>query len=252
MHRAACEKSACAACFAEIQHGLERMISLPGAAPFGGRHIVQIAVSGKPVTEATHRSNFALPFSPAIESLVRACLSGAIGAILVNALGPVAELCEATVVAAEPGATAQQMHSDGDYSATSPRLITLFIALHDVLDEAMGPTFYCPETHAPRCFPGGSWMPPPGDSQAQAERPPVWFALHAGDTVIMEQTCWHFGGANTSVQRRTLLCVSFIEVQTTPTAAAAAPPRRPAASGAKAKGKNAGNAAPPRLCDLIA
>merc|ERR1719373_189843 len=97
----------------------------------------------------------------------------------------------------------------------------MFLALHDVLDEAMGPTRFCAETHAPQCFPAGTWLPPPDpysrtDPQAAqklAENPLVWFGLHAGDAVLMNSTTWHCGGANASEQRRHLLSLSFVEPQ---------------------------------------
>ena len=165
-------------------------------------------------------------------------MSGAAGAALLATLGPNAVLCECTVIAAEPGATAQEVHSDGDWSATSPRVVTMFIALHDVLDEASGPTYYCPETHAPRCFSSGRWLPP-SDAQAEA-RTTTWFALHAGDAVLMAQTCWHYGGANTSERRRTLLCVSFFE-----------PDGAARTGGGAGRAKSRGASAAPRLADFV-
>lgn len=228
--RAACAGSACALCLAEVLAGLERMLSLPGPATVGGRHFMKVAVRTDTRREQpTHRANFVLPCSAAVEAVLRACLSGAAGALLTASLGRDAELCECTVVTAEPGATSQEMHADGLWSATAPRVVTLFLALHDIVDEAMGPTRYCPGTHAPRGFPGGRWLPP-SDPQAEA-RPGDWFALSAGDAVLMEQTCWHCGGANTSEHRRTLLSLSFV-----------AP--------APAAGKRRGNGAP-RLVDFV-
>lgn len=202
-------REACDACLAEVTDGLSLMLTLPGSAPFGGRHIVGVSIMGPlPAQEPSHRSEFKLPFSPAVKAVVKAVCEGEIGSIITGTLGPGAELCECTVVAAEPGATAQEIHADGEWSAVSPRVFTVFVALHDVLDETMGPTHYCPETHTPSCFPGGQWLPP---SHPQAEaRTEVWFALRAGDAVLMEQTCWHYGGANSSESRRTLLCISFV------------------------------------------
>ena len=217
----ACAAHLCELCLAEVRSGLERMLSLPGPAAYGGRHIVGVKDTVPP--DPTHRSGFLLPFSPAVEAVVKAIASGPAGVTLERALGANTELCECTVIEAEPGATAQQLHSDGDWSATAPRLITVFIALHPVLDGAMGATHYVPETHEPRCFPDGRWQPPPSGSwsspaeepqaeeSAAAARAPVWFALHAGDCVLMEPTCWHFGGANTTERRRTILCASFVQ-----------------------------------------
>ena len=67
------------------------------------------------------------------------------------ALGRDAELRELQVIVSEPGAAAQDVHSDSNWG--TERLVTMFIALHDVLDERMGPTRFWPNTHAPRCFP---------------------------------------------------------------------------------------------------
>ena len=53
------------------------------------------------------------------------------------------------------GAKGQTLHSDSQWSATSTKLITVFLALHDIDDEIMGPTRFCPETHEPSCFEDG-------------------------------------------------------------------------------------------------
>ena len=37
---------------------------------------------------------------------------------------------------------------------------SLGLFYHDLLDERMGPTYFWPHTHAPRCFPGEIWLPP--------------------------------------------------------------------------------------------
>ena len=80
--------------------------------------------------------------------------------------------------------------------------MTVFIALHDLLDERMGPTFFWPNTHAP------PWRPP--TEALAAERRSVWYALRAGDAVLMDACTWHRGGANTSGFRRTLLAATFV------------------------------------------
>ena len=84
----------------------------------------------------------------------------------------------------------------------------MFVALHDVLDERMGPTYFWPSTHAPRCFPGEVWRPP--TELLAANLRSVWYALHAGDAMLMDACTWHRGGANTSGFRRTLLAASFV------------------------------------------
>ena len=85
----------------------------------------------------------------------------------------------------------------------------MFLALHDIRDEAMGPTHFCPETHAPRCFPDERWRPP--TESLAADKGLTWFEMHAGDAVLMDSLTWHCGGANTSERRRTLCAISFVE-----------------------------------------
>ena len=57
------------------------------------------------------------------------------------------------------------------------------------------------------CCPGGGGLPP---TALLAERRSVWYALRAGDAVLMDGCTWHRGGANTSGTRRTLLAASFV------------------------------------------
>ena len=75
--------------------------------------------------------------------------------------------------------------------------------MHDILDEAMGPTRFCPKTHMPNCFPNNKWIPPM--ENLVANRNPIWFKMVAGSAVLMDSTTWHCGSANTSNQNRTLL-----------------------------------------------
>ena len=189
--------AACAACLASALDGLERKLALPQtmAERMRGpslRHFVPVCP----------------PFAPCFAAALRAALAGEAGAILVAALGRDAELRELQVIVSEPGAAAQDVHSDSNYDADAPRLVTAFVALHDLLDERMGPTFFWPNTHLPRCFPGGVWLPP--TASLTAERRSVWYAQRAGDAVLMDGCTWHRGGANTSGTRRTLLAASFV------------------------------------------
>ena len=165
-------------------------------------------VTSAAVAQPTTRSEFQLPFSPCFGTALRAALAGEAGALLVAAVGRDAELREVQVIVSEPGAAAQDVHSDSNYSEASSRLVTMFVALHDVLDERMGPTHFWPHTHVPRCFPGEIWRPP--TELLAAERRSAWYALRAGDAVLMDACTWHRGGANTSGSRRTLLAASFV------------------------------------------
>ncbi len=196
--RAACPEAAgaaCAACLAAGLDGLERKLALPQtmAERMRGpslRHFVPVCP----------------PFAPCFAAVLRLSLAGEAGALLVAALGRDAELRELQVIVSEPGAAAQDVHSDSNWG--TERLVTMFIALHDVLDERMGPTRFWPNTHAPRCFPGEVWRPP--TELLAANLRSVWYALRAGDAVLMDACTWHRGGANTSGTRRSLLAASFV------------------------------------------
>ena len=193
--RAACPDAAgaaCAACLAASLDGLERKLALPQtmAERMRGpslRHFVPVCLASAAVEE---------PFATAL----RAALAGEAGALLEAALGRDAELRELQVIVSEPGAAAQDVHSDSSWGAS--RVITAFVALHDVLDERMGPTHFWPQTHA------APWLPP--TEALAAERRSVWYALRAGDAVLMDACTWHRGGANTSGTRRTLLAATFV------------------------------------------
>ena len=197
--RAACPEAAgaaCAACLAAGLDGLERKLALPQtmAERMRGpslRHFVPVCP----------------PFAPCFAAALRAALAGEAGALLVAALGRDAELREVQLIVSDPGAAAQDVHSDSSWGAS--RVITAFVALHDVLDERMGPTYFWPSTHAPRCFPPSCrWLAP--TASLAAERRSVWYAQRAGDAVLMDGCTWHRGGANTSGTRRTLLAASFV------------------------------------------
>ena len=87
-------------------------------------------------------------------------------------------------------------------------MVTMFLALHDILEEAMGPTSFVSNTHQPACFDDGVWTPPT-PSLVEA-REPMWVKLNGGDAVLMESTCWHRGCANSSNGTRTLISVTLM------------------------------------------
>ena len=50
--------------------------------------------------------------------------------------------------------------------------------------------------------------------KAAENRQDLWFRLAQGDAVMMDSTLWHYGSANTAVERpRTLLSMSFVQQQ---------------------------------------
>ena len=197
--RAACPEAAgaaCAACLAAGLEGLERKLALP-----------QTMAERMRGASLRHFVPVCPPFAPCYVAALRAALAGEAGVILSEALGRDAELRELQVIVSEPGAAAQDVHSDSNWGVE--RLVTVFIALHDLLDERMGPTRFWPHTHAPRCFsPSCRWLPP--TASLAAERRSVWYALRAGDAVLMDGCTWHRGGANTSGSRRSLLAATFV------------------------------------------
>ena len=175
--------ASCAACLAAGLDGLNRKLALPQTMAERMRSGVSlrhfVPVSPAAVAEsATTRSEFRMQFSPCYAAALRAALAGEAGAILVAAVGRDAELRELQVIVSEPGAAAQDVHSDSNFDIHAPRLVTVFIALHDLLDERMGPTRFWPNTHAP------PWRPP--TEALAAERRSVWYALRAGDAVLMD------------------------------------------------------------------
>ena len=196
--RATCPEAAsaaCAACLAAGLEGLDRKLALP-----------QTMAERMRGASLRHFVPVWPPFAPCFAAVLRASLAGQAGALLEAAVGRDAELRELQVIVSEPGAAAQEVHSDSNYDADAPRLVTAFVALHDLLDERMGPTFFWPNTHAPR--EGEIWRPP--TASLAAERTSVWYALRAGDAVLMDACTWHRGGANTSGSRRSLLAASFV------------------------------------------
>ena len=142
VQRGLCDAALCAACLEEIYSQLEFALSLPqtmadGMRPFQGRHFLKFSTSSSNENNAmaTHRHEIVLRRSQHVTALLRAALSGTngAGAALLGLLGPDAELCELTAVVSEPGAAEQPLHSDGYWSDSTPRLITMFLALHDIV-----------------------------------------------------------------------------------------------------------------------
>lgn len=221
--RAACNRQQSTKCLVDTLSNLETYLALPGSMNSSSvkRHFLRFSVASDfTVTRAAHhRCNFILPISPSIDELLRATFAGTTGAIVLKALGPGAIISEITAIASQTGSAEQTVHSDGNWDASVPRVLTMFVALHDIADESMGPTRFYPKTHNPSCFADNMWRSP--SDRATTQRESVWFKLRAGDAVLMDSTTWHYGSANVSGQTRTLLSVSFTCPSTSSAAAAA-------------------------------
>ncbi|CAE7262051.1 unnamed protein product [Symbiodinium sp. CCMP2592] len=212
------------ACYKHLMEHLDRMLALPGpmtAVP-QNRHFMPFSTTvgfKGPHSPPEHRRDFLLPiFGTPVEAMMRAVLGSAppgAGAILQDCVGQDAELREVTAIVSDPGCTAQELHGDNEWAEDEPLVATMFVALQDIADEAMGPTYFCMDTHHPRCFPEGQWVAPSSREGrtlvAGGSKPATWFPLRAGDATLMHSTCWHKGGANQSDQRRTLLALSLVE-----------------------------------------
>ena len=214
VHTGACEKEVIQACFDFICIWLQKYLSLPAAmsSAHSKRHFLAFSTtpSYTGADEYFHRSGFILPMVPCVEVVLKSLLSGSSGTLLEKLLGKNAVLQEATAIISQPGVTSQAFHSDGNWNDQGPRVITVFLAMHDIFDDTMGPTRFCPKTHKPSCFIEKKWIPP--TEQLALERKPTWFKLSAGDAILMDSTTWHCGSANTSSNKnRTLLSFSFVE-----------------------------------------
>merc|ERR1719483_468997 len=135
-------------------------------------------------------------------AVVKSLLNGEAGKILCESSGNDAEILEFTMITSEPGAPEQDVHSDGCWNADAPKIVTMFMAMHDILDEKMGPTRFWPGTHL-------DWKAATKENVKMSES--KWFALNAGDAIIMDQLTWHCGGENSSEERRTLFSITFME-----------------------------------------
>lgn len=122
-------------------------------------------------------------------------------------------LHELSSIISDPGSTDQCMHCDTPYLDNVPPLYTFFIALCDVEDN-MGHTLYLPRTHrkdAHSIFNGGIKQ----KDQLLSISPAVTSNLKQGDVVIFDSRILHSGGANTSMNRRTLFYFTFTTGDTT-------------------------------------
>lgn len=216
----ACNAQICSQCLQELIENRGQLLSLPATMAemnrddAGQRCFLPFAVTkGKRAGEPPqHRRDFELGIDGhSVGAVLRSILSGHAGDCLAEALGgDDCQLCGLTAISCETGTAAQPIHADAEYSLDSARVITIFLAMHDVCEEAAGPTRFCPGTHSPACFPPEHVWLPPTPARVEERGGTQWFPLRAGDAVLMEATTWHGGGANTSGQWRTILSISFV------------------------------------------
>ena len=172
--RAACPEAAgaaCAACLAAGLDGLERKLALPQtmAERMRGpslRHFVPICTTASAAREARRAASL-MPFAPCFAAALRAALAGEAGAILVAALGRDAELRELQVIVSEPGAAAQDVHSDSNWGA--PRLVTMFIGAPRRPGRADGPDALLAQHARAALLPGRGLAPTNGVTGRKSE-----------------------------------------------------------------------------------
>lgn len=251
-----CDGPLCEIFLLEADKAFDRMLALPGtmsrtssmSSVSGNRHFITILTSPNDSKtthqmEASHRRDFRLPYSSLVESLLLRSLnsneaprclentndmvsashnrSRSIGCILTEVLGENAELSALSVIRSEPGCAAQSFHSDSEYCNSNPRICTVFLVLHDILEETLGPTEFYANTSSPCHFENNMWVPPTPDniqiklrSYSNTSDTRLWFGpLNQGDAVLMDSCTWHRGGANTSNEMRTILAISFEEAK---------------------------------------
>ncbi len=207
-----------AAALFDVSSQIECMLALPGRS-YGTRYFLRYRPYGNvEQKECQERSNFVPKWTKSHAELLASVLDGKVGDVITGALGGPPALSEITAIVAAPGTKAQTVHSDSNFEETAPRAITCFLALHDILEERMGPTKFYPSTHVPACFRQGKWLPPPDDHYRHPmavrhleDSKEQWFPLRAGDCVCMDHCCWHAGGANKSDRSRSLLSLTFVQ-----------------------------------------
>ena len=173
-----------------ITEAFDRHAALPGplsaAAPTRVFLPVQTSPNAPMNDTPTHKRDFKLPFET-IEPLLKSALGRAASEYELLRYLPDPDVMEITVIRGLPGADAQEWHADSSWSSSS-KMITMFLALHDVVEESMGPTWFVSNTHRPACFDDDVWIPP--TPSLVEERGPVWFELNGGDGVLMEVRRW--------------------------------------------------------------
>lgn len=201
----------------------------------------------KEIRAPQHRRHIAMELDRDVSTAL-SCALAALGgeeAMARAGLSREAALVELSVMLVQPGAEAQHAHSDV-HPTTESALCTLWCALQET-DASMGPLHVYPVGAAAlttRCdwaaveeaaqrtasmqalgqtySADGEAEPPLAGAlvQAVSSEPnvedlalgePVVMVMQAGDAVLMDCRCFHFGGSNTSPRRRAQLSATFQE-----------------------------------------
>ena len=148
--------------------GLERKLALPQtmAERMRGsslRHFVPVC----PRPSRSHRAEFRMPFLPCFAAVLRAHWPARPAPSSRRRSAGMRYCASFQVIVSEPGAAAQDVHSDVQMHRDISSVLDVRPARFSTmcfrsapngvcLDERMGPTRFWPDTHAPRCFRGGS------------------------------------------------------------------------------------------------
>lgn len=194
--RKACSAKSCQALREEILHELEQRYRRPKTMAERNRqkafrHFFPVSLDSSVVRDGM------LPVSPTLFLVLTDLLSGELGLAMASMLGVDFEIFEVLFIVSESGALAQSTHSDGEYDSISlSKFVTVFVALQDIHDESLGPTYFVPDTHEPSCFPSGRWIGPDPASASKSKH--IWIPLNTGDATCIFSTTWHRGSSQHS------------------------------------------------------
>jgi ectoine hydroxylase-related dioxygenase (phytanoyl-CoA dioxygenase family) len=126
--------------------------------------------------------------------------------LVIEVSGDTSSLCELSCIVSDPGSPAQPVHHDTQFDGSFPRFSVL-VPLQETTKE-MGPTGLFPHTNTP------DWHLAYALRAEELEclfedTPHVLATLGAGDALIYDTNSLHFGSANVSDTRRSVLALSF-------------------------------------------
>lgn len=191
------------------------------------------------VNDNFKRHSFALPVTTSLQALLNHSVNHLAPLLLSQEAGLAlsSPLVELSCIFSQPGSHDQHRHSD--VKSCQPKIISVFIALEDVVLES-GPTllfagsqtslFHQRHPTSPTSFeynadgsqdavspsPSPS-LASPGEKAVEgemsadeaADSAPVLALLKAGDVLVLNTRLFHNGTRNTTTRSRDLICVSF-------------------------------------------